>query len=151
MKDKYLKYKKIIKSLLGLGTTIGLIGVFCLFSNIIILGIIITIIGIIILIITRLLKIKTIKIEEEGKKNCLICNDPTELVIENRYYVGDNLVDEDTFNNYKSEKKRFEIYYYKCSKCNYCLTYIKSYLIINNKEKPLNDKLSIDFDYQGDY
>ena len=72
MKDKYLKYKKIIKSLLGLGTTIGLIGVFCLFSNIIILGIIITIIGIIILIITRLLKIKTIKIEEEGKKNCLI-------------------------------------------------------------------------------
>ena len=39
MKDKYKKLKKQIKMNLALGTTIGLIGVYAIFSKIILFGI----------------------------------------------------------------------------------------------------------------
>lgn len=40
MKESYKKFKKQIRTFLGLGTTCGLIGLYSLFSNMVIFGII---------------------------------------------------------------------------------------------------------------
>ena len=59
MKDKYKKLKKQIKMNLALGTTIGLIGVYAIFSKMILFGILFVFVGALILGIAFLLKKET--------------------------------------------------------------------------------------------
>ena len=151
MKDKYKKLKKQIKMNLGLGTTIGLIGVYAIFSKMILFGILFAFVGALILGIAFLLKKETINLEEVCKEKCYCCNKDVKHSIENRYYVNDNLVKKSVYDETLSNKKRMEIHYYKCEDCNFCLTVIHTYLYYNNKEKQINDKVSMDFDYTGDY
>jgi len=151
MKDKYKKLKKQIKTNLGLGTTLSLIGIFAIFSEMILFGVLLLIVGCLILGLTYILKKETIKLEEECKKTCFCCNKEVNHSIENRYFVNDNLVKKTIYDETSSNKKRMEIHYYKCEDCNFCLTVIHTYLHMNNKEKQLNDKISMDFDYTGDY
>ena len=151
MKDKYIKLKKQIKMNLGLGTTIGLIGFFSVFSDMILFGIMLMIVGGLILGFTYILKRETVKLEEECKKTCFCCHKEVKHSIENRYYVNDNLVKKSNYDDVSSNKKRMEIHYYKCEDCSFCLTVIHTYLYVNNKEKQLNDKVNMDFDYTGEY
>lgn len=150
-KDKYIKNKKFIKSFLGLGTTIGIIGIYSVISKIILPGLITLLIGLLFLYFAFKSKKKTLEIEKYCLNRCPICDEEINKTEEIRYYIGDNLVDEETFNLQKNNKLKRNIYYYKCEKCDFCMTIIKSYLYINNKEKPLNDKIQLDFDYKGDY
>lgn len=151
MKNKYTKLKKQIKVNLGLGTTIGLIGIFSLFSDMILFGVLLFVVGGLILGFTYMLKRETVKLEEECKKTCLCCNKEINHIVENRYFIADNLVKKEKYDEAKNNKKRMEIHYYKCEDCSFCLTVIHTYLYVNNKEKQLNDKTNMDFDYSGDY
>lgn len=151
MQEKYKKFKKQIKMNLGLGTTIGLIGIFSIFSDMVLFGILFTLVGALILGIAFLLKKETLSLEEACKEKCYCCNKDVNHSIENRYYVNDHLVKKSNYDEATNNKKRMEIHYYKCEDCNFCLTVIHTYLIVNNKEKQLNDKVSMDFDYSGNY
>lgn len=150
-KKNYLFHKKITRTFLCLGTTIGVLGLFTIISQSFIIGIILLLIGILFLFISYLSKKKTVTIENYCKKSCLICNNDITVETEIKYFVGNSLVDEETFNKVTTEKTLREVSYYKCIECKLCMTIIKSYLIINNNQKELNDKISIDFDYTGDY
>lgn len=150
-KKNYLFHKKITRTFLGLGTTIGVLGLFTIISQSFIIGIILLLIGILFLFISYLSKKKNVTIENYCKKSCLICNNDITVETEIKYFVGNSLVDEETFNKVTTEKILREVIYYKCIECKLCMTIIKSYLIINNNQKELNDKISIDFDYTGDY
>ena len=152
MKDRYSKLKKQIKTQLGLGTTVGAIGVFSLFSEMVLFGLILIFIGGIILFITYIMKKETKNLEEECKKTCITCGKEVKHSIENRYFIADNLVKKSDYDNANNNKKRMEIHYYKCEDCSFCLTIIHTYICtLNNKEKQLNDKVNMDFDYTGDY
>ena len=150
-KEKYIKNKKLIRSFLGLGTTIAIIGIYSLISKFILPGLIALIIGLFVLFLAFRSKKITLEIEKYCLNKCPICDDEIVKTEEVRYYVGDNLVDEETFNSQKNNKIKRNIYYYKCEKSNFCMTVIKSNLYTINKEKPLNDKVQLDFDYNGDY
>ena len=151
MKESYKKFKKQIRTFLGLGTTCGLLGLYSLFSKMVIFGIILLLAGIVILGITFLLKKESLKMEEESKKNCLCCGKDVTHTFENRYFINDCPVKKDDFEKENTNKKRMEIHYYKCDECRFCYTVIHTYLCINGKEKQLNDKTNLDFDYTGDY
>lgn len=153
MKEKYLKYKKLSRSLLGLGTTLSLLGIFGLFSGFdaLIFSIIVLILGIVNLIIYLLLKKKTQNIVSYCYKKCIICDKDIVNEIKIKYFINDKEITEEDFNNYGNNKTKMVINYYKCYDCKLCLTVIKTYLINNNKEKELNDKINLDFEYEGDY
>jgi len=93
----------------------------------------------------------TLEIEKNCLEKCPICNENIIKSEEIRYFVADNLVNEETFNCQNNNKIKRHIYYYKCKDCHFCMTIIKSYLYTNNREKQLNDKIQLDFDYEGDY
>ena len=153
MKEKYLKYKKYIRSFLALGVTVGSIGLFGLFSKNLLFGLILIIIGSLFLLLTTTFIKKTIKIEEECTKLCPCCKKEVVINEETRYYVSNNLVSEEDFNNFKGnfDKIKRVITYYKCQDCNFCFTIIKSYSYYGDKEIQLNDKRNMDFNYEGQY
>ena len=150
-KKNYLFHKKITRTFLGLGTTVGVLGLFTIVGQSIIIGLILLLIGITFLFISYFSKKKTINIENYCKEKCLICNKNVTIETEIKYFVGNSLVDAETFNKVVTEKILREVSYFKCVECKLCMTVIKSYFIINNNKKELNDKISIDFDYTGDY
>lgn len=150
MINKYLKYKKLLRSFLCLSVTIIIIGCFCTPSNFF-MGLILIFIGIIFLIITFFIKNKKIMIEEQFKEHCIKCGKNTINITEEKYYVLNVPVTKEVFIQSNNEKIKKIINYYKCDQCHICLTIIKSYLIVNGKEKQLNDKINIDFDYNNNY
>ena len=152
MKDNYIKCKKKVRSLLGLGTTISLIGIYSMFSRYFVFGAISFVIGLIILFLCYKNKKETINIENYSLKQCPVCGKETTKVIETRYYIGSTIVTEDVFNNSKSlDKVIREIEYYKCVESKFCLTKINSYLIRGNKKKPLQSKINMDFNFDNSY
>lgn len=151
MIEKYKKYKKLIRSFLCIGTMSGVLGVFCIFTESIFISLLLIILGVCVLIITYNLKKKTIKIENNFKTSCINCNKSTSFSSETKYYVLNKLVSEEEFNQCDKEKTKMIFNYYKCIECHICMTIINSYLIINNNEKKLNDKINIDFSYEGNY
>lgn len=150
-KEIYIKHKKRIKSFLALGTTVSAISLFAIFTEISISGAIGFIFGLIVLYFAYKSKKITLEIEKYCLKQCPICNEEIIKTEEIRYFVADNLVNEEAFNSQKNNKIKRHIYYYKCEKCNFCMTVIKSYLYTKTKEKELNDKVQLDFEYNGDY
>ena len=151
MKDKYIKHKKRIKSFLALGTTVSAIGLFAFITDLAISGLFAILFGLLVLFLANKSKGITVKIEKECLEKCIICNDPINKTIETRYYYSGNIINEEEFNKYSNNKIKRIIYYYKCEKCNLCMTVIKSYLYVNNKEKEMNEKIELDFNYEGDY
>ena len=153
MKEKYLKYKGNIKSLLALGTTFSAIGLFAAIGGSLLFGILLLVSGMISLFFAYKLKIETVKIETYCKEKCPICNNTISYSMETKFYLADNLVSEEDFNkcNKYVDKIKREIHYYKCIEDNFCMTIIHSYLITNTKQKQLNDKISLDFNYNFDY
>ena len=150
-KELYIKHKKIIKTFLALGTTVGAIGLFAFISETSFSGLIAFLLGLLVLYFAYKSKKITIEIEKYCLDKCPLCDELVNKSEEIRYYVADNLVDEETFNKQLNNKIKRHIYYYKCEKCNFCMTIIKSYLYTNTKEKELNDKIQLDFEYNGDY
>lgn len=150
MINKYLKYKKLLRSFLCLTVTITIIGCFSLSSNILI-GLVLIFIGIIFLLITCYIKYNKTKIEKKCTEHCIKCGDNIVNVTEEKYYILNKLVSKEEFIQSKKEKSKKIINYYKCEKCHFCLTIINSYLIVNGKEKRLNDKINMDFDYNNNY
>ena len=123
MKEKYINCKKKVRSLLGLGTTIGLIGIYSLFSKYFIFGAISLIIGVLFLLICYKNKKETINIENYSTKQCPVCGKEISKSAEIRYYIGSTLVNEEVFNNSNSlDKVIREIEYYKCVDSKFCLT-----------------------------
>lgn len=153
MKEKYIKYKKNIRSFLGLGATVAVIGLFSLFTKLLVLGIILIVVGIGLLVLSAYFKKETVAIEKYSKEKCPICGDDVVYSTETRYYVGNNLSDEEEFNKetITYDKLKKVIHYYKCEKCNFCLTVIESYSYVYGKEKRLNDFVNMDFNYTGAY
>lgn len=150
MINKYLKYKKMIRSFLCLGVTITILGCFSFQTNYFV-GIILFLIGLIFLFITYFMKQQKTKIEEECKIHCISCGKNIINVTEEKYYILNKPVDKELFNSSNCEKTKQVINYYKCNDCHLCLTVINTYLITNGKEKQLNDKINMDFDYNDNY
>ncbi len=151
MKIKYLRNKKYLKSFLALGTTLSLLGFFCLISKIYFQGILICVLGIVFLLISNKCKGNLVKIENQMKTKCINCNENIIHETKFKYFVANALSNEEVFNNKINDKYKLEINYYKCLKCNICMTIIKKIMYDNNKEKILNDKISIDFNYNNEY
>ena len=124
---------------------------FALISETTFAGITGIIFGGIVLFLAYKSKKVTIEIENYCLTKCLICDDDILKTDEIRYYIGDNLVDKETFEKQTNDKTKRIINYYKCEKCNFCMTIIKLYLYTGNKEKELNKKIQLDFEYSGDY
>ncbi len=151
MKEKYIKYKKQIRSFLSLGTTFSALGLFGFIGKSIIGAIVLSILGIITLLFTFYLKKKTIEIEKHCKNKCLICNNNISYSSIEKHYISNNLVSKEDFDKTNNNKTKMLIEYYKCIDCHFCLTIITSTIINNNKEKIINPKINMDFDYNGDY
>ena len=151
MREKYIKNKKMIKSYLGLGTTVCALGLFWLLSNNYIFGIVFLFLGIIFLLLSMKAKKVTVEIENKMLEKCINCNDDVIHEIKYKYFVSSALSTEEEFNKKTNDKMKYEIHYYKCLKCKICMTIVKQYLYTDNKEKPLNDKISIDFNYNNEY
>lgn len=153
MKEKYLKLKKKISSTLGLGTTISLIGLFSFFSKYYLVGSVFFLIGILILIFCYNFKKQSVFIEKYSMNKCPICDIPTINSSETRYYIGSILVSKEDFANSNNSIDKIirEINYYKCVECNFCLTIINSYFVRGTIKKQMNNKVSMDFNYENNY
>lgn len=157
MKNKYIKYKKQIRSFLSLGATLSLLGLLGIISKTYIFGVISLIIGIInlLLYLYNLSIIK--KIEERIKEECISCQNKTHTKELIRYFINGKITDVNDFNSkvnesdFKYTKNKHIIHYYYCLDCKICLTEIMIYQIKNNKEILLSNKTSVDFNYNQDY
>lgn len=153
MKEKYIKYTKLSRTLLGLGTTLSLLGILGLFSGFeyLIFSLIVLFLGIVTLIIYLLIKKKTQNIVSYCYNKCIICDKNTNHQTNIKYYINDKEVLEEEYNNSNTNKTKMIIDYYKCIDCKLCLTVINTFIINNGKEKQLNEKINLDFEYEGDY
>ena len=102
-KELYIKHKKRIKSFLTLGTTVSAISLFAIFTEISISGAIGFIFGLIVLYFAYKSKKITLEIEKYCLKKCPICDKEIIKTEEIRYFVADNLVNEEAFNSQNYE------------------------------------------------